>query len=67
MYYFFQIVSEKGINIRLYYLNMTTNRYSLLSAVRRMMEVAPMVNKVPSSMTRRSLSPRISLSTNVPV
>ncbi|CUQ58347.1 Uncharacterised protein [Segatella copri] len=32
-----------------------------------MIEVAPMVNRVPSSITRRSLSPRISLSTKVPV
>ena len=40
---------------------------SSLSAVRRMIEVAPMVNRVPYSITRRSLSPRISLSTKVPV
>ena len=40
---------------------------SFSSAPLRIMLVAPMVKRVPSSMTRRSRSPSISLCTNVPV
>ena len=50
---------ENGVDI--------TNIVYSSSVALRMIDVAPMVNKVPSSITLRSLSPRISLSTNVPV
>lgn len=40
---------------------------SLLSAPRKMMLVAPIVNKHPSSMTRRSRGESSTLSTKVPV